>query len=592
MTPQTMSRENCPRCRGGRETFRYYRGVYLYDVDKARVITQDGRETVEVEPESVRESVENCTVDDFHVAHVDPRFPGIIACVEYRAEDGELIQAHLLIDGHHRAARCLRDGLPFFAYILSEEESKEILINEQGRRVERPTDNEKSPAAQEILTRFEKRFAASAELFRRSTAVMAGVDPPEHRGMLPFPVHGARGEGAWKWDADGNRLVDFSMAQGALLLGHDFGPVRDAVAAQLALGASHAISYEAEVRWAEAIQTLVPSAERVRFTASASEAVSLALRVARAFTGRPIVLCFEEHDHGWGDEAMVHAYHGPTSGLNASVADHVVRFRQDRPEEILERIAEGDLAAVILEPAGGCAGGLALDPKFLAELREATQTHGTLLVFDETTSGFRHHPGGVQAATQIIPDMTVLGKIVSAGLPGGVVAGRAEIMSVFGIGTARGLRWAHAPHPLPHANALTAAAGAALLKHLRDGVVQERARAAAAKLAEAVNAAAAAREIDLRLETHGTSIFHILIGYERSKSQGRSSLHAMSLYSARSDLYGIFRRALLVEGVDCPILRGYVAAVHGDADVERETLAAFERALEAVRTIPGLRRGR
>ncbi len=117
----------CPRCRGGHEYY-WYLGLYEFDVDKARGLATDGREPVEVEEESVRLSVRDSEMDEAHVGHVDPRFPGIIAHVQYQDEGGQMLRGHVLIDGHHRAARCLREGRPFLAYLLTEAESEAVLV--------------------------------------------------------------------------------------------------------------------------------------------------------------------------------------------------------------------------------------------------------------------------------------------------------------------------------------------------------------------------------------------------------------------------------------------------------------------------------
>jgi hypothetical protein len=125
---------DCRRCKGGPETYWYRigRGRYEFDVDRARALAADGREPVEVEDDSVRDSVRWSVIDDAHVGHVDPAIPGLIAHVRYTADDGEVIHGHLLIDGNHRAARCLRDGQPFFAYLLTEDESEAILLDSPG----------------------------------------------------------------------------------------------------------------------------------------------------------------------------------------------------------------------------------------------------------------------------------------------------------------------------------------------------------------------------------------------------------------------------------------------------------------------------
>src|SRR5262249_37816908 len=122
----------CPRCQSGREVFHYLDNIFQYDIDRARALVADGREAVEVEDESVRASVDECTIDDDHVGHVDPTIPGIIAHVFYRTPDG-VVRAHLLIDGHHRAARCLKENRPFSAFLLDEEESRQILSRSPDR---------------------------------------------------------------------------------------------------------------------------------------------------------------------------------------------------------------------------------------------------------------------------------------------------------------------------------------------------------------------------------------------------------------------------------------------------------------------------
>jgi hypothetical protein len=122
----------CPRCRNGKETFTYLDGQYKYDVDRARTLAADGRAPVEVEEDSIRDAMRESAMDECHIDHVDPSIPGLIAFIEYRFDDGELVTAHVLIDGHHRAARCLRDGLPFFAYLLTEDESRAVLLRSPG----------------------------------------------------------------------------------------------------------------------------------------------------------------------------------------------------------------------------------------------------------------------------------------------------------------------------------------------------------------------------------------------------------------------------------------------------------------------------
>src|SRR5262249_50092413 len=155
---------------------------------------------------------------------------------------------------------------------------------------------------------------------------------------------------------------------------------------------------------------------------------------------------FDGHFHGWHDEAMGHFYDPTEAGFNPATLDQVKLAHATQDESVLEMVANGNVAAVLLEPGGGSAGGLPWNPDFLRKLRDVTAKHGTLLIFDEVISGFRDSPGGVQSVCGVMPDLTTLAKILCGGLPGGAVAGRADIMAVFGHGTQRDGRLAKVPH--------------------------------------------------------------------------------------------------------------------------------------------------
>ena len=590
LAPQTLSKEECPRCKGGPETFHYLRGAYLYDVDQARALTQDGRDPLEIDEESVRESIDESEMDDFHVDHVDPSIPGIIAAIEYRTEEGEDVSAHVLIDGHHRAARCLRDGLPFFAYLLSGAESDSVLIRKQGKVIERETEDEKTAAAQSLVTEYTSKFAASGEISARARQVIGGATTHDRRGFGPFGVYVSRAKGAWKWDVAGQPLLDYWMGHGALLMGHGYEPVVNAVREQAERGTHFGACHELEVRWAELIRQTIPSAERVRFTASGTEATMLALRVARAYTGRQPILKLSGHFHGWHDEAMGHWYDSASAGINEQTLEGVITAPADKPEEILARIEKKDLAAIILEPGGGSAGTLAWTADFLRALRETTSRTGTVLLFDEVISAFRHGPGGVQGETGIVPDLTTLAKIACGGLPGGAVVGKESVMAVFGTGTSRGPRWAQVPHTGTfNANPLTAAAAIAMIENIRDGKAQKAAYEATRSLVSSVNAAAEAAGVDVALYENGTSIFHITIGAKRAGVAAAPSFDSLGLYRKRPDLYGMLRRALLLEGLDCHLLHGWVSTNHNEAGVLEKTRDSFAAAFSRLASIPGFR---
>lgn len=585
--------ETCPRCQGGRETFRYLRNQYEFDVDRARALAADGRAPVEVEPDSVRASVEDCDIDDEHVGHVDPTLPGLIACVWYTTDEGAVVKGHLLIDGNHRATRCLRDGLPFSAYLLDERESLEILRRCPDTYAPDECPDIAAPADEgpddEITAAYAQKYAASRAFSERARRVIAGATTHDRRGFGPFAPYFERAEGPYKWDVAGRRLIDYWMGHGSLLLGHGFQPVVEAVARQAARGTHFGGCHELEVRWAELVCELVPSAERVRFTSSGTEATLLALRAARAFTGRSRVVKFEGHFHGWHDEAMGHFYRPRSAGFNPAALRHVEVARAYAPDSALAMIEKGDVAAVLLEPGGGSAGGLPCGREFLQELRAATRKHSTLLIFDEVISGFRQAPGGVQQETGVLPDLTTLAKILAGGLPGGAVAGRADVMAVFGPGTRVGQRWARVPHTGTfNANPLSAAAGVAMLEHVAGGAAQQKARAAAARMAELVNRAADENGVDVFLYTNDSSIYHVLIGARAAGEPLGPSRAVISLHVARPAYYAALRRALLLEGVDTHLIHGWVSAAH-DAEVIEATAAAFDRAFRRLRDVEGFR---
>src|SRR5437868_2176879 len=257
----------------------------------------------------------------------------------------------------------------------------------------------------------------SHELYMRALKVFpSGVTHDNRYFGSVEPIYIARAEGSRKWDVDGNEYIDYWMGHGALLLGHGHSAIVEAVERQMALGTHFGGGHPLEVEWGELIQKLVPSAERASFTASGTEAVMLAVRLARACTGRPKFLKFQGHFHGWYD-AMTAGFQAPfdvpsSVGVLGSLLHNVIVAPADLSE--VERIFEEqgkDIACVILEPTGASYGTIPLPDRFLSGVVEVAHKHGALVIFDEIVTGFRYSPGGVQAQTGVIPDMTTLAKI-------------------------------------------------------------------------------------------------------------------------------------------------------------------------------------
>src|SRR5688572_13927116 len=314
----------------------------------------------------------------------------------------------------------------------------------------------------------------SRALFRRACQVIpGGVSSPVRafRGVGGEPFFVARGQGCRLWDVDGNEYLDYVLSWGPLILGHAHPAVVQAVTEAAQRGTSFGAPTELEIELAEAVQGFFPSLQRLRFVNSGTEATMSAVRLARGFTGRDLILKFDGCYHGHGDSFLVKAGSGvATLGLPNSpgVPAELSRLTLTAPFNDLEavetvfRAHPGKIACVILEPVVGNAGFIPPDDGFLQALRRITEADGALLVFDEVMTGFRVAPGGAQERFGIRPDLTTLGKVIGSGLPVGAYGGRAEVMAqvapvgpVYQAGTLSG-------------NPLAMAAGLAQLRILRD----------------------------------------------------------------------------------------------------------------------------
>lgn len=282
----------------------------------------------------------------------------------------------------------------------------------------------------------------SRALFERAQALLpGGVSSPVRafKSVGGTPIFFARGQGALVWDEDDNRYIDYCMSWGPLALGHAPAPVVAAVTTAAAHGTSFGTPTAAEVALAETVTRLQPLAERVRFVSSGTEAVMSAVRVARGFTKRDLLVKFDGCYHGHADYLLVKAGSGlatsgqpDSAGVPASVAETTVVLPLDDAEAFKALMAARgrEVAAVIIEPVPANCGLLLQRPEFLRLLREETARHGALLIFDEVISGFRLGAGGAAAHYGIEPDLLTYGKVIGGGLPVGAYAGRREVMEV------------------------------------------------------------------------------------------------------------------------------------------------------------------
>lgn len=282
----------------------------------------------------------------------------------------------------------------------------------------------------------------SIEWFQKAQAILpGGVDSPVRafRAVGGQPLFIQRGQGAYLYDVDDNRYIDYVLSWGPLILGHAHPEVVDCLQEALLRGTSYGAPSPLEVELAEIIQSFMPDLEMLRFVNSGTEATMSALRLARAYTKRDKIIKFEGCYHGHADLLLVQAGSGvATLGLPdspgvppATVQDtFVARYNDlDSVEDLYERYP-GQIAAVIVEPVAGNMGVVPPQPGFLEGLRRITEEHGSVLIFDEVMTGFRVHPGGAQALYGIEPDLTTLGKVIGGGLPVGAYGGKREIMSL------------------------------------------------------------------------------------------------------------------------------------------------------------------
>ncbi len=308
---------------------------------------------------------------------------------------------------------------------------------------------------------------------RAAGLLPGGVDSPVRAfravgGDPPFVEHA---EGAYLWDADGNRYLDCFASWGPMILGHAFPPVVEAIQQAAAKGASFGASHAGEGDLAELVMRCFPSVERLRFVSSGTEACMSAIRLARGFTGRKFVIKFEGCYHGHADALLVKAGSGVatlgipgSAGVPEETAMHTLALPYNDLAAVEAAFAAhpGQIACIIVEPVVGNAGTIIPAEGYLAGLRSISREHGALLIVDEVMTGFRLSLGGASQLYDVAPDITTLGKILGGGLPCGAFGGRADVMEflaplgpVYQAGTLSG-------------NPLAMAAGIATLSHLID----------------------------------------------------------------------------------------------------------------------------
>src|SRR5438067_8578689 len=440
---------------------------------------------------------------------------------------------------------------------------------------------------------YEAATPRSAELARRARELLPSGIAHDGRKLDPYPVYVDRAKGPRKWDVDGNEYVDYFGGHGALLFGHAHAPLVEAIQRQATLGTHWGASHELEVQWAELVQRLVPSAERVRFTASGTEATQLALRLARAYTGKTKIVRFVGHFHGWHDAvapgAMSHYDGSIPAGIPAAVVGESIVLSADAPGPAVDVLeSRDDIAAVIVEPSGASWGQVPLPAGFLATLRAATKARSVPLIFDEVITGSRWPRGGAQAGYGIVPDVTVLAKILAGGLPGGAVAGAKDILDQIDPVAAKAAGREKVGHQGTfNANPLCAAAGVTMLSLVGSTDACEHAERTAEELRAAMRRVLV--EEGMPWGVFGqASVFVIFPNPARLPIDPANfdPLHLgfKGLKGSRDpQLNNKLRLALLAHGVDIaggP--GGFVSAAHGPREVA-QTLEAWRSAVRALK---------
>jgi glutamate-1-semialdehyde 2,1-aminomutase len=438
-----------------------------------------------------------------------------------------------------------------------------------------------------IEAAYRERTPFSAQRALHAKGVFPSGVVHDSRKLSPYPIYVERAKGARKWDVDGNEYVDFYGGHGALILGHAHDRMLAATHAQLELGTHFGACHDLEVRWGELVQSMVPCAERVRFTSSGTEANLIAIRLARAHTGRQKLVRFKGHFHGWQDHVAFgvdsHMDGTPTRGVLEEIADNVLLCDSsdiDATTALLR--SRNDIAAIILEPTGGTFSALPMREQMLGELRAVTAELGIVLIFDEVVTGFRVAPDGAQGHYGVTPDLAAFAKIVAGGLPGGCIAGRKAILDHldFEVCAEKGIeKVGH--QGTYNANPVCAASGIAALETLQSEGACARASAMAARLRDGANRLFRDRGSNwVCYGTHSSFYFYIQSDGGPSSADPLDWSMESIKQVAKLPVTNKLRLALMVEGVDISGKPGgLVSAVHTEADIDA-AVGALGRAMD------------
>ena len=404
------------------------------------------------------------------------------------------------------------------------------------------------------------------------TVIPGGVNSPVRafKAVGGEPIFIERAEGAYLFDSNGKRYIDYVLSWGPMIAGHNHPDVLNAVIEKAQLGLSFGAPTEIETTLAKEVIKLVPSLEKVRFVSSGTEATMSAIRLARGYTGRDKIVKFEGCYHGHSDSLLVKAGSGaltfgvPSSpGVPASIADHTITLSYNNADQVREAFKEAgeQIACIIVEPVAGNMNCIPPEPGFLETLREVCDEYGTVLIFDEVMTGFRFGTGGVQGFTGITPDLTCLGKVIGGGMPVGAFGGKTEIMDyiapvgpVYQAGTLSG-------------NPVSMAAGLAMMKLVQADGFYENLFAKTEKIAQGMQAVANEAGIPFTVN-HTGSMWGGFFTEEPKVS------NYQQVMACNNDRFNAFFHGMLEGGVNlapASYEAAFMSTAHSDADIE-ETL--------------------
>ena len=437
-----------------------------------------------------------------------------------------------------------------------------------------------------ILERYHKTFAKDKELSRAANQLFPDGVTHDSRYMSPFPIYITRADGSKKWGLEDRTLIDYWAGHGALLLGHNPPEVVEAVTAQMQRGTHYGACHPLELEWANLVTQLIPSAERVRFVSSGTEATLMAIRLARIYTGKNKVLKFSGHFHGWHDSLVFGAYPPfdmTVPGIPQEVRDTTLLCPPNDIDTVENYLTtDKDIACVILEPTGASFGIVPTEGVFLQQLRELTQKHGVLLIFDEVITGFRVAPGGAQAYYNVIPDLTTLAKILAGGLPGGALVGKKEILELISMEAEEDGLKMHHPGTF-NANPLSASAGIAMLNIVKTGKPNEHANRIAKQLRYELNSVIDGYGLDWVIYGEFSGI-RLLVGHgEKGMCAADFNPYTWDYQKLKGandeQLLTHLRCGLLLNGVDLATNGGMTTAAHTGEDITN-TVKAFTQTIE------------